>query len=189
MAGRERCPGKIRCHATPAMLALTLCGLLLFHFWSSALPMPNVALRADGGGKSVTCEMVKKAIQARRRSLEKDLQNLRKYDKVDKGHAKELDQKIAVLDKELARWDNRGCGPDPEVDHIREEIKEAQQMLDQKKTMKMEKSSTGEEVHMTIFEVARLIGLSAPVVGWLVLLFRAILSHLVMVVGYTLVAL
>ena len=62
-------------------------------------------------------------------------------------------------------------------------------MLDQKKTMKMEKNSTGEEVHMTIFEVAGLIGLSAPVVRWLVLLFRAILSHLVMVVGYTLVAL
>ncbi|CAE7237592.1 unnamed protein product [Symbiodinium sp. KB8] len=147
--------------------------------------MPNVALGADGGGKSVTCEMVKKAVQARRRSLEKDLQNLRKYDQVDKGHAKELDQKIAVLEKELARWESKHCGPDPEVDHIREEFAEAQQMLDQKRTMKMVETSTGEEVHKTIFEVADLIDLSAAVVAWLVLRFFAVLLQLVQFVGYT----
>ncbi|OLQ04113.1 hypothetical protein AK812_SmicGene12865 [Symbiodinium microadriaticum] len=156
-----------------------------FEASDAALPGAAAVAAIVEQGKSVTCEMVKKAVQARRRSLEKDLQNLRKYDQVDKGHAKELDQKIAVLEKELARWESKHCGPDPEVDHIREEFAEAQQMLDQKRTMKMVETSTGEEVHKTIFEVADLIDLSAAVVAWLVLRFFAVLLQLVQFVGYT----
>ncbi|CAJ1342597.1 unnamed protein product [Effrenium voratum] len=97
------------------------------------LTSPNVALHARGGGRSVSCEDVKKSIMKRRAVLDKDLRNLEKYDKIDKGHARELDTKTKGLETDLARWDRLGCGPDDDVDKVRTEIAEAKEVLDQKR--------------------------------------------------------
>eukprot|EP00435_Cladocopium_sp_Y103_P005465 s4751_g1.t2 len=148
-----------------------------------------VALHARGGGQPVTCEDVKASIMKRRGNLEKDLNNLKKHDQIDKGHSKELDQKMAALQKDFDRWDRLGCGPDPEVDKCQEEIYEAKEILNEKTVVKMVNVSDQTEVNMTILEVAKLLGISVLVAAVLFVLLPATLEAMLLRIGFAVVSL
>jgi len=176
---------------------------LLMHCSDFILPVPTmpshpqrgvssaVALHARGGGRSVSCKDVKESIMKRKRSLEKDLRNLKKHDQIDKGHSKELDSKLGALEKDFDRWDKKDCGPDPEVDEFRKEINEAKEMLSEKrvKTVKMVNVSDQKTVIMTLAEVAKILGISLIAAACLLVLWPATLEALLLRVGFAVVSL
>ena len=206
MQGFERCHGKTGRTATTLVLVGMCCELLLIRFpcdfvlqpTMPSMPTsarsqrrlsPHVVLHARGGGTSVSCKDVKESIMTRRANLEKDLKNLKKYDKTDQGHAKELDQKIPALEKDLDRWDRLGCGPDSDVEQVRDDIYEAKELLEEKRHFKMVRVSDDTEFIMTTSQVALILGIGVLVVSFLGVFGPSILEALLLRAGFRVIGL
>eukprot|EP00415_Alexandrium_ostenfeldii_P003076 UN3076 len=133
---------------------------------SASAPNLRSSLTRMCGRNVITCATIKEDILKRRQSVDKDLKYLHRFDTCDKGHAKELDQKLTALEKALKRWDDRDCpdddDDDPEVSGIQNEVKKARQAIKDKGVVKFEK------VTLSYAEIALKLGVSVLLVCLLV---------------------